>query len=184
MTVGGDGGMLVTNDVRIADTAARLRDCGRKSKYVHDLVGYTARLNTVNAAIGRVQLKHLDEWNERRQKNAKLYDRLLSDISGLVLPPMGDKETKPVYHLYTIRIRNRDSLRDWLESQGVQCGVNYVLPIHLQPVYREMFGFTEGMFPRSEELCKTCLSIPMYPELTGKEIRLVSEKIHEFFENK
>jgi dTDP-4-amino-4,6-dideoxygalactose transaminase len=146
--------------------------------------GYTARLNTVNAAIGRVQLKHLDEWNERRQKNAKLYDRLLSDISGLVLPPMGDKETKPVYHLYTIRIRNRDSLRDWLESQGVQCGVNYVLPIHLQPVYREMFGFTEGMFPRSEELCKTCLSIPMYPELTGKEIRLVSEKIHEFFENK
>jgi len=184
MTVGGDGGMLVTNDMRIADTAAKLRDCGRKNKYVHDLVGYTARLNTVNAAIGRVQLKHLDEWNERRQKNAKLYDRLLSDISGLVLPPMGDKETKSVYHLYTIRIRNRDSLRDWLESQGVQCGVNYVLPIHLQPVYREMFGFTEGMFPRSEELCKTCLSIPMYPELTGKEIRFVSEKIHEFFENK
>jgi perosamine synthetase len=183
MTVCGDGGMLVTNEMRIADTASRLRDCGRKSKYVHDIVGYTARLNTVNAAIGRVQLKHLDEWNENRRKNAGLYDRLLSDVPRLVLPPRGDKETKPVYNLYTIRTRKRDSLRDWLESQGVQCGVNYVLPIHLQPVYREMFGFTEGMFPRSEELCKTCLSVPMYPELTAKEIRFVSEKIHEFFEN-
>jgi dTDP-4-amino-4,6-dideoxygalactose transaminase len=184
MTVAGDGGMLVTNDERLATVAAKLRDCGRKSKYVHDMIGYTARLNTVNAAVGRVQLRYLDEWNEKRRRNAETYDRLLSDVPELVLPPKGDEETRPVYHLYTVRTRKRDGLKSWLESNGIQCGVNYTLPIHLQPVYRELFGFKEGMFPRSEELCKTCLSIPMYPELHARELELVSEKIHEFFKDR
>jgi perosamine synthetase len=182
MTVAGDGGMLVTNDEKVAAIAAKLRDCGRKSKYVHDMIGYTARLNTVNAAVGRVQLKHLDEWNEKRRRNAELYDRLLSDISELTLPPKGDLETRPVYHLYTVRTNKRDALKSWLESCRIQCGVNYPLPIHLQPVYQELFAFKEGMFPRSEELCNTCLSIPMYPELSEAEIRYVSGKMHEFFQ--
>ncbi len=99
MTVAGDGGMLVTNNEKIARKASKLGDCGRKSKYVHDLVGYTARLNTVNAAIGRVQLKYLDEWNEKRRRNAETYNRLLSDVEELCLPPAGDKSTRPVYHL-------------------------------------------------------------------------------------
>jgi len=180
MTVAGDGGMLVTNDKRVAYKAAKLRDCGRKSKYVHDMIGYTARLNTVNAAIGRVQLKHLDEWNEKLRGNAQIYDRLLSDIDELILPPKGDGETQPVYHLYVIRTGKRDDLKAWLESNGIQCGIHYPLPIHLQPVYEEMFGFEEGMYPRSEELCRTCLSIPLYPDLTLSEISFVSEKIHEF----
>jgi perosamine synthetase len=183
MTVAGDGGMLVTDDKKVAIDAAKLRDCGRKSKYVHDMIGYTARLNTVNAAVGRVQLRHLDKWNEQRRRNAKRYDQLLSDVSELILPPKGDDDTRPVYHLYTVRTKKRDELKNWLESNGIQCGVNYTLPIHLQPVYKESYGFKEGMFPRSEELCETCLSIPMYPELTETEIQLVSEKIHEFFQN-
>ena len=181
MTVAGDGGMLVTNDEKVAEKAAKLRDCGRKSKYVHDLIGYTARLNTVNAAIGRVQLKHLDEWNEKRRRNAEIYDRLLSDVDELILPPKGDGETRPVYHLYVIRTRHRDRVKVGLESKGIQCGIHYTLPIHLQPIYKKMFGFEEGMYPRSEELCKTGLSIPMYPDLTLKEINFVSEKIHEFY---
>ena len=184
MTVAGDGGMLVTNDEKVAHKAAKLRDCGRKSKYVHDLVGYTARLNTVNAAIGRVQLRHLDEWNEKRRRNAEMYSRLLSDLDELILPPKSDDETRPVYHLYVVRTGHRDSLKVWLESNGIQCGVHYVLPIHLQPIYKKMFGFEERMYPKSEELCKTCLSIPMYPDLTLKEINFVSEKIHEFFETR
>lgn len=184
MTVAGDGGMLVTNDEKLATVAAKLRDCGRKSKYVHDMIGYTARLNTVNAAVGRVQLRYLDEWNEKRRGNAEIYDRLLSDVPELVLPPKGDEETRPVYHLYTVRTKKREELKSWLESNGIQCGVNYTLPIHLQPVYKELFGFKKGMFPRSEELCETCLSIPMYPDLTGKEIRQVSGKIHEFFKDR
>jgi len=183
MTVAGDGGMLVTNDGKVAARAAKLRDCGRKSKYVHDMIGYTSRLNTVNAAVGRVQLSYLDKWNEKRRRNAEIYHRLLSDISGLILPPEGDWETRPVYHLYTIRTKNRDRLKTWLESNGIQCGVNYTLPIHLQPIYKKMFGFKKGAYPRSEELCETCLSIPMYPELTAKEISFVSDKVHEFCEN-
>lgn len=181
MTVAGDGGMLVTNSKKVADRAAKLRDCGRKSQYVHDLIGYSARLNTVNAAIGRVQLKYLDAWNEERRNSARVYDDLLSDIDGLILPPKGDEETRPVYHLYVVRTRHRDSLREWLESSGIQCGVHYPLPIHLQPIYVEMYGFEEGAYPRSEELCKTCISLPMYADLTLKEIRFICERIHDFF---
>jgi perosamine synthetase len=180
MTVAGDGGILTSNDEKVANKAVKLRDCGRKSKCVHDLIGYTARLNNVNAAIGRVQLKYLDEWNEKRRRNARIYDRLLSDIDELILPPSGDNEIEPVYHLYVIRTEHRDGLKEWLESNGIQCGIHYTLPIHLQPIYKEMFGFKEGMYPRSERLCKTCLSIPMYPDLTLSEIEFVSEKIHEF----
>jgi perosamine synthetase len=182
MTVCGDGGILVTNNKKMAVKAAKLRDCGRKTQYVHDLIGYTARLNTVNAAIGRVQLKRLDEWNEKRRRNAKAYDHLLSDIDGVVLPPKGDGETRPVYHLYVIRTKRRDSLKTWLETRGIQCGIHYPLPIHLQPVYRRMYGFREGMYPKSEEFCRTCLSIPMYPDLSSDEITFISDCIHEFSE--
>jgi perosamine synthetase len=181
MTVAGDGGMLVTNDRRTAEKAAKLRDCGRKAQYVHDMVGYTARLNTVNAAIGRVQLKYLDGWNEKRRRNAEAYNRLLSDLE-LTLPPNGSPWIKPVYHLYVVRTRARERLRVWLESNGIQCGVHYCLPIHLQPVYRRMYGFKKGSFSNTEELCRTCLSLPMFPELTSSEIGFVSEKIHDFFD--
>lgn len=184
MTVGGDGGMIVTDDERLAKRAAKLCDCGRKSQYVHDLVGYTARLNNVNAAIGRVQLRRLDAWNEQRRKIADLYNRLLSDVDGIVLPPRSEGAVSPVYHLYVIRTRRRDRLKTWLEGNGIMCGVHYALPIHLQPVYRKMFGFKKGMYPRSEELCKTCLSLPIYPELSTDEVLFVSRKIHDFFGKK
>lgn len=182
MTVAGDGGILVTNNRKLASKSAKLRDCGRKSQYIHDLIGYTSRLNTVNAAVGRVQLKHLDEWNEKRRRNAEAYGRLLSDVVELTLPPKGNRKTRPVYHLYVVRTEHRGDLKKWLESKGVQCGVHYPLPIHLQPIYRKMYGFRKGMYPMSEELCKTCLSIPMYPELSKNEIDFISEEIHEFFE--
>lgn len=184
MMVAGDGGMLTANDREVAEEAAKLRDCGRKSKYVHDLVGYTSRLNTVNAAIGRVQLRHLDEWNEKRRRNAETYDRLLSDVEGLYLPLAGDEATRPVYHLYVVRTSMRDGLKEWLQSRGIECGIHYALPIHLQPVYVKMFGFKEGAYPNTEELCRTCLSIPMYPDLSEREIHFVCEMIHEFFENR
>ena len=184
MTVAGDGGMLVTNDEEVAEEAAKLRDCGRKSKYVHDLVGYTSRLNTVNAAIGRVQLRYLDEWNEKRRRNAETYDRLLSGVESLCLPSAGDEATRPVYHLYVVRTSMRDGLKEWLQSRGIECGIHYTLPIHLQPVYVKMFRFKEGAYPNTEELCRTCLSIPMYPDLSEREIHFVCEQIHEFFESR
>jgi len=183
MTVCGDGGIVVTNHEDVARKVAKLRDCGRASHYEHDLIGFTARLNTVNAAIGRVQLKRLDEWNEKRRACAKLYDKLLSDVGELVLPPRGSSDVKPVHHLYVVRISQRDKLKLWLEQMGVQCGIHYPLPIHLQPAYRELFAYKGGEFPKSELLSKTVLSLPMYPELRKDEIESICENIRSFFDH-
>jgi dTDP-4-amino-4,6-dideoxygalactose transaminase len=173
--------MVVTSDEKVAKTVAKLRDCGRVSRYEHDIIGFTSRLNTVNAAIGRVQLRRLDSWNEKRRTNARLYDDLLSDLDEVVKPPKGGQGVKPVYHLYVIRTRLRDKLKEWMERNGVQCGVHYPIPIHLQPIYRRLYGYKEGDFPQSELLCNTALSLPMFPELTKPEITYVCGKIHEFF---
>jgi perosamine synthetase len=179
MTVCGDGGMAVTNDEKVAKIIVKLRDCGRISQYEYDVVGYTARLNTVSAAIGRVQLRRLDKWNERRSQHAELYDRLLSDVKGLKLPPGEGPDAKPAYHLYVIRVKRRDTLKAWLDQNGVQCDVHYQLPIHLQPIYRGVYGYARGNYPVSELTCMEVLSLPMYPGLTESDILFVSERIHE-----
>jgi perosamine synthetase len=184
MTVGGDGGMITTNDEKIAAAAAKLRDCGRMSRCVHDVVGFTSRLNSVNAAIGRVQLRRLDAWNGSRRQGAQTYDRSLEGLGDLVLPPKGSAQVEPVYHLYVVRTKYRDELKSWLESQGIECGIHYVLPIHLQPIYREMFGYKEGAYPNAEELCKTCLTIPIFPNITSEELLYVSQNVRKFFGNK
>ncbi len=183
MTVGGDGGMAVTDDEETAKKIAKLRDCGRISHYEHDEIGYTARLNTVNAAIGRVQLRRLETWNEKRRIIARMYNKLLSDIPELGLPPQESSDISPVYHLYVIRTPHRDQLKSYLEANGIQCGVHYPIPIHLQPVYRRLFGYKEGSFPKSESAAKQVLSLPMHPSLDHEEISQISEKIHVFFRN-
>ena len=183
MTVCGDGGMIVTNDEEVAKLAAKLRDCGRKSQYEHDVVGYTSRLNTVNAAIGRVQLRRLDEWNRKRIQIAALYDKLLIDIEEVVCPPRGDSEVKPVYHLYVIRAKRRNELRDYLQRSGVSCGVHYPLPIPFQPVYQQLCEFKAGDYPISKLLAQECLSIPMHPFLSEEDIEYVGKRIHEFYKS-
>lgn len=182
MTVCGDGGMIVTSDEQTAKSIAKLRDCGRTSKYLHDVVGYSSRLNTVNAAIGRIQLRRLDEWNEKRRMNASRYDKLLSDLDEIILPPSPNSQVKPVYHLYVIRSEKRDQLNDWLKSNGIYCGVHYPVPVHLQPIYKSLFNFKGGEYPNSELASQTILSIPLFPDLTSDQIKYVSEKIHEFYE--
>jgi len=181
MTVCGDGGMIVTNDEDVAKLAAKLRDCGRKTRYEHDVIGYTSRLNTVNAAIGRVQLRRLEEWNRSRVERGLMYDKLLSDVEGVELPPKGDSEVKPVYHLYVIKAKKRDGLSAWLLQNGVQCAVHYPLPIHLQPIYRQLFNFKAGDYPVSEQVSERCLSLPMHPLLGESDIKYVCEKIREFY---
>jgi len=184
MTVCGDGGAVITDHEDIAETVMRLRDCGRISKYEHDIIGYTARLNTINAAIGRIQLKYLDQWNEARRRIAKTYSSLLSDIEEITLPPSETSTIKPVYHLYVIRTKYRDYLKKWLEENGIECGIHYPIPIHLQPIYRKIYGYSGGEYPKSERASKECLSIPMHPFLKDEEIKYISEKIHEFFNKK
>ncbi len=186
MTVGGDGGMVVTDKESIAQSVISLRDCGRAkgSKYLHDLVGYTARLNTVQAAIGRVQLKHLDAWNGKRKQVAYKYNELLSDVKELITPPEGNTLVNPVYHMYVVRCEQRDNLKAWLDQAGVETGIHYPAPIHLQPIYQKMYGYIGGEFPNSETLSKGALSIPMHPGLTTDEVKHVSESIHEFYARK
>jgi perosamine synthetase len=182
MSVLGDGGMVTTNDESLAKSVAKLRDCGRSSRYTHDVLGYTSRLNSVNAAIGRVQLRHLAEWNVRRAEIAGLYAQKLKDLEGIILPPAENERARPVYHMFVIRMANRDSLKEHLERNGIECGVNYPIPIHLQPLYVEMFGYAEGAFPKSERFSRECLSLPMHPFLSEEDVDYVCEGIQEYFQ--
>jgi perosamine synthetase len=186
MTVGGDGGMMVTNDESIAESVRSLRDCGRAkgSKYTHDLLGFTERLNTVQAAVGRVQLKRLDAWNDKRRQVASEYNDSLFDLANLVRPPSDDFLVRQVYHMYAIRCDRRDELREWLSSRGVETGIHYTAPIHLQPIYRQMFGYKGDEFPNSEALCNSEVSIPMHPSLTSKDVEFISGAIHDFYEGR
>jgi dTDP-4-amino-4,6-dideoxygalactose transaminase len=186
MTVGGDGGIMVTNDESIAERVRSLRDCGRAkgSKYTHDMLGFTERLNTVQAAVGRVQLKRLDDWNGKRRKIASEYNNSLSDLGEVVAPPPDGSLVSQVYHMYAIRPNRRDELREWLSSRGVETGVHYTAPIHLQPIYRQMFGYKGGEFPNSETLCNSELSIPMHPSLTSEDVEFIVRAIHDFYKGR
>lgn len=185
MTVAGDGGMVITDDDDIAETIRSLRDCGRKysgkkclSKYEHVRIGFTARLNTVNAAIGRVQLKYLDKWNEKRRKIAKLYRKLLPKEILL----QEQKNSRPVYHLFVVKVENREKIIKHLEKNGIQTGIHYPIPVYLQPIYRKLFGYRQGMFPKAEKFAKRVLSLPMSPELKKDEVKYVCEKLNEVLE--
>jgi len=184
MTVGGDGGMITTNDKRLADDLRKLRDCGRTSRYIHDVFGFTARLNTANAAFGRVQLRHLDEWNERRRSIARRYAEKLRDVEEIVLPPMGTKDVVPVFHLFVIQAPDRDALAKDMQAQNIETLVHYPVPIHLQPVYKDAFGFSEGSYPESERLASRVLSLPIFPTLTDEEIDRVCQVVIDHYGGK
>jgi dTDP-4-amino-4,6-dideoxygalactose transaminase len=178
MTVGGDGGMVTTDDGDLAKSLAKLRDCGRVSRYVHDVVGYTSRLNNANAAFGLVQLKSLDSWNERRRAIAARYARRLSG-TGVGLPPMPESDVLPVFHLFVIRSEMRDRLAERLAKKGIETGVHYPVPIHLQPVYVQMYGFRGGEYPVSERLSASLLSLPIFPSMTDEQVDIICEEIVE-----
>ncbi len=181
MHVGGDGGMVTTDNEEVAETVRKLRHCGRKGQYEHDAIGYTARLNTANAAVGRLQLKMLDGWNEKRRAVAKRYDSLLIGVGDITLPPQASADFEPAYHLYTIRTAKREGLRAHLEATGVQTGVHYEIPIHLQPIYKDLYGYREGMLPITERLCREVVTLPMFPGMTDEQIGYVCDSISEFY---
>jgi len=173
MTVGGDGGMVTTNNDEVAEKIKILRDCGRISKYEHSMIGYTARLNTVNAAIGRVQLKHLDEWNEKRRYAARIYQENLP--KELLL----SENKNSVYHIFAIRSERRDEIIQHLKENGIETGIHYPIPIHLQPIYKKVFGYKEENYPISEKFSREVVSLPMFPEITKDEMKFVCEKVLE-----
>jgi dTDP-4-amino-4,6-dideoxygalactose transaminase len=184
MTVGGDGGMITTNDERLAADLRKLRDCGRTSRYIHDVFGFTARLNTANAAFGRVQLRHLDEWNERRRAIAKRYAEKLKDVPEVVLPPMGSKDVTPVFHLFVVQADDRDALARSLQAKDIDTAVHYPVPIHLQPVYRDAFGYSKGSYPESERLADRVLSLPIFPALADEDVDRICKAIVDHYGGK
>lgn len=181
MTVCGDGGMVTTNDEKLSEKIKLLRNHGQHPKDVHTIIGYTARLNTVNAAIGRVQLKYLPEWVEERRDIAKKYYSYLEDVEEIILPPSDSEIKKPSYHLYEIKTKKRDELLKYLKDNKIICLIHYPTPIPYQPIYKKLYGYKEGRFPKSEELSAQAMDLPMFPGLKNEQIIYISEKIHEFF---
>src|SRR5438309_10747826 len=179
MTVCGDGGMIVTNDEGVADAARSFRDCGRASKYTMSRIGYTSRLNTVNAAIGRVQLRKLDSWNKARRRIADMYRRALEEAPAVTLPPPEMPQETPVYHLFVVRSTRRDQLAAHLEKNGVEAAIHYPVPIHLQTPYREKYGYSEGLFPIAERLAAPVHSLPIHPARTEEDVHTVPRLVRE-----
>jgi dTDP-4-amino-4,6-dideoxygalactose transaminase len=174
----GDAGMVVTNDERVADYVRMFRDVGQREKYHHEIKGYNHRIDNLQAAILNVKLKYLDEWNAARREKALLYDQLFED-SGVVTPLVANY-SEHVWHLYVIRVHERDKLRARLWDEfGIGTGIHYPVPIHLQPAYQEL-GYILGDFPVTEQCADRILSLPMYPELGPSQIEHVVTAIREF----
>lgn len=170
----GDGGMVVTNNESLAEKVKMLRNYGQKVKYYHLMKGFNSRLDTIQAAILMVKLKKLDKWNKMRRENAKKYSYFLKN-SNIVIP-LEMSYVKHVYHLYVIRVNNREKLQKRLAERGISTGVHYPIPVHLQEAYKDL-GYTLGDFPVAEGYSDNILSLPMYPELTNAQIEIVSEEI-------
>ncbi|MBI4982946.1 MAG: DegT/DnrJ/EryC1/StrS family aminotransferase [Candidatus Omnitrophica bacterium] len=167
----GDGGMVVTNDKEIYKKLLMFRDYGRISKYEHAIIGYNSRLDTLQAGILRAKLKKLNSWNNMRIKAASIYNKLLGEIEGVVVP-MVLSTVKHVYHVYAIRSKKRDELFNGLKDSGVSAIIHYPIPLHLQKAYEDL-GHKTGDFPVSEKIAQEIMSIPMYPHIKEKEIKYV-----------
>ncbi len=170
----GEAGAVVTNDEGLATRLRLLRDHGSTSKYAHAIVGYNFRMEEIQAAVLNVKLPHLNEWNDGRRANATRYDEALAQ-SGLILPREMDY-ARHVYHIYAVQIDHRDELQKSLTAAGVQSGVHYPIPIHLQPAYASL-GYKRGDLRVTEELAERVLSLPMFPELTDGQIEQVAAAI-------
>jgi dTDP-4-amino-4,6-dideoxygalactose transaminase len=173
----GDGGMVVTNDQKIANRLEMLRNYGQQEKYKHLFRGYNRRLDTMQAAILRVKLKYLEKWNAARRWNAQLYQKHLEGTA--IVVPGAARGAESVWHLYVVRTEQRDQLKNHLVSKGISASIHYPVPIHLQPAYEEL-GYKRGDFPVTESYAERVLSLPMYPELTAGQIQQVSLAILAF----
>ena len=180
----GDGGLLTTNDLEMAETLRTLRAHGAKKKYYHDYVGINSRLDSLQAAILRVKFRYLDQWAQARRANAQRYRELFGDAGlsadGPVRLPTEGESSFHVYNQFVIRARDRDRLRAWLSERGVGSEIYYPLPLHLQSCFKDL-GHKSGDFPESERAAKEALAIPVYPELDANAQGYVVETIASFY---
>lgn len=182
----GNGGMLVTNEAEIAQKVRSLRNYGAPKKYYHCDFGINSRLDTLQGVVLQKKLPLLSHWNQWRNQAGAKYDQLLQPLQEKGIIPMKNVSGEGhIYHLYVIKIASapltRDILQEKLATMGIQTGIHYPIPCHLQPAYSYL-GYQEGDFPHSEDLCRHILSLPIYPGITDQQIQLVVESIYSFIQ--
>jgi dTDP-4-amino-4,6-dideoxygalactose transaminase len=171
----GEGGIVVTSNPKYAETIRMLRDWGQSKKYHHVLRGFNYRMEGLQGAILRVKLRHLDAWTDQRRSRAAEYNRFLREAD--VERPQEMPYARHVYHIYAVRTRDRVELQRTLQSYGVQSGIHYPIPVHLQEAWSDL-GYVAGDFPHSERAANEVLSLPMYPELSNIQVEFVSAAVH------
>ena len=185
----GDGGIVITNDADIAQKLRSLRNYGAPQKYIHTEYGTNSRLDTLQAAVLNVKLPHLKQWNLQRNTAAKEYDFLLNPLQNKgIIPIQNQSQTGHIYHLYVVRITqncpiSREVIQSKLADIGIQTGIHYPLPCHLQPAYKYL-GYKEGDFPVAETLAKQILSLPMYPGLSETQVKQVVDAIANLLDDR
>jgi dTDP-4-amino-4,6-dideoxygalactose transaminase len=175
----GEAGAVTTNDEGLARKVAMVRDHGQSKKYYHDVEGYNGRLDSIQAGMLRVKLKHLTKWNEQRRTSARVYDELLKPMAGSVTLPYQPSASNSVYHLYVVRTQHRDELQKQLNDAGIGTGIHYPIPVHLQKAYNS-FGWKRGDFPVTEEAADQILSLPMFAGLQSEQQQRVASVVAEF----
>ena len=180
----GDGGMVITNNEKLAEKIRLFRNHGSspKEKYLNLILGTSSRLDALQAAILRVKLKHLLKWNKKRNEISRHYNKLLKGVGDIITPYFA-KNITHIFHQYTIRTKKRDTLRGYLKEKGIPAMIYYPLPLYLQPAFKYL-GYKKGDFPETEKAAKEVLSLPIYPELTKKEQDYIVLEIKKFYGRK
>jgi dTDP-4-amino-4,6-dideoxygalactose transaminase len=177
----GDGGAMFTNNETLAANLQMIANHGQRKKYYHDSIGVNSRLDTLQAAILRVKLKHLNKYSEARNEVANAYDQAFVDHSHILIPVRANNSTH-VFHQYTVQLKgvNRDDLKKYLSEEGIPTMVYYPVPLHLQKAYSE-FGYKKGDFPVAEDLCEKVLSLPIHTEMKSEEQAYIIDTLNNYF---
>ncbi len=175
----GEGGAITTDDEAMAQRMRMIRDHGQATKYYHDIEGYNGRLDSIQAGWLSVKLRHLAKWNESRRALAHRYHELFAEAKEAVVIPMEPAWTKGVYHLYVVRVQDREALQAYLSEAGIGSGIHYPIPLHLQKAYQYL-NYDKGNFPVTERVAAEIVSLPMYPQLQQEQLNEVAKKVKEF----
>jgi dTDP-4-amino-4,6-dideoxygalactose transaminase len=175
----GEAGAITTNDEAMAQRMKMIRDHGQAKKYYHDMEGYNGRLDAIQAGWLSVKLRHLANWNESRRSLAHRYHELLAEANGVIVTPLEASWTKGVYHLYVVRVQDREGLQVYLSEAGIGSGIHYPIPLHLQKAYQHL-GHKQGDFPVTERVAVEIVSLPMFPGLTHRQQDEVANSVKEF----
>ena len=175
----GEAGAINTNDEEMAKRMKMIRDHGQAKKYYHDIEGYNGRLDSIQAGWLSVKLRHLAKWNEQRRSHAHCYHQLLAEAKDAIVVPLEASWTKGVYHLYVVRVQDREAFQTALAEAGIGTGIHYPIPLHLQKAY-ENVNYKKGDFPVTERVAAEIVSLPMFPQMTNQQLDEVAKKVKEF----